>query len=55
MSYEHEHAEWGRAIRDMSEVARAATEVDVRWSSGLCGDAEDARCDDAPTWGEGDE
>jgi len=43
LSYEHEHAEWGRAVRSMGEMERAATEVDVRMSQGLVGDREDAR------------
>lgn len=43
MSYEHEHAEWGRAVHGMSEMERAATEVDVRMSQGLVGDRDDAR------------
>lgn len=40
-----ETSEWGRAVHDMSEMERAATEVDVRMSQGLCGDREDARYD----------
>lgn len=43
MAYEHEHAEWGRAVHGMSEIERAATEVDLRWSMGMVGDREDAR------------
>lgn len=43
MAYEHEHAEWGRAVHSMSEMELAATEVDVRMSQGLVGDREDAR------------
>lgn len=43
MSYEHEYAEYGRAVRGLSEMERVATEVDVRWSLGLVGDREDAR------------
>lgn len=43
MSYEHEQAEWGRAVHGMSETQRAATEVELRHAAGLCGDVEDAR------------
>ncbi len=43
VSYEHEHDEWGRAVRGMSEMQRAATEVELRHAAGLCGDQEDAR------------
>lgn len=38
-----ETAEWGRAVRDLSETERAATEVELRHAAGLCGDVEDAR------------
>lgn len=43
MAYEFETSEWGRAVRGMSELERAATEVDVRMSMGLVGDRDDAR------------
>ena len=42
MSYD-EIGEWSRAVHAMSEMGLAATEVDVRWSQGLCGDMEDAQ------------
>lgn len=54
MAYEFELDEYNRTVRSMTEMERAATEVDVRQSRGLCGDAEDARYDDAPH-GEGEE
>lgn len=42
MSYD-EYGEWHRAADGMTEMQRAATEVDVRMSMGLVGDREDAR------------
>lgn len=38
-----ETTEYGRAVHGMSEMERAATEVDVRHSMGLAGDRDDAR------------
>lgn len=40
-----DYDEWRRAIDDMTEMQRAATETDVRHALGMCGDREDARND----------
>lgn len=54
MSYEHEYAEWGRAVRGMSEIEHAATEVELRHAAGMCGDRGDAG-DDHDMIHEGDD
>ena len=42
MAYEFETSEWGRAVHGMSEMERAATEVDLQHAKGMCGDRDDA-------------
>lgn len=41
MSYEHEHTEWVRAVRNLTEMDRVSTEVELRMAAGLCGDSSD--------------
>ncbi|WP_255032803.1 microaggregate invasion protein 1 [Mycobacterium marinum] len=38
----NDHTEWALAVHDMTEMERAATEVELRWAAGMCGDREDA-------------
>jgi hypothetical protein len=40
--YAHEEDEWRREVAGMSEMRRAATELDVRRTIGMSGDVEDA-------------
>lgn len=42
MAYEFELDEYNRTVRSMTEMERAATEVDLREAAGMCGDPEDA-------------
>jgi hypothetical protein len=40
-----DHEEWLSALTSLSEIRRAATEVEIRHSMGMCGDSDDALCD----------